>query len=61
MAKLSGGQLSKAFVRLGLVSDEEITTLLSWHYGVSSVNRGLFGFDPARVTVIPAQTAREHL
>jgi type IV pilus assembly protein PilB len=36
--KRNGGKLGKAFVTLGYVRDEEITSLLSRQYGVPSIN-----------------------
>jgi len=58
--KMSGGKLGKAFVSLGFVKDEEITSLLSRQYGVPSINLDHFEVDPAIIKIIPAETARKY-
>jgi type IV pilus assembly protein PilB len=57
---MSGGKLGKAFVSLGFVKDEQITTLLSRQYGVPSINLDHFEVDPAIIKIIPAETARKY-
>ena len=59
-AKMSGGKIGKAFVSLGFVKDEEITSLLSRQYGVPSINLDHFEVDPAIIKIIPAETARKY-
>src|SRR3970040_842141 len=58
--KMNGGKLGKAFVSLGYVKDEEITSLLSRQYGVPSINLDHFDVDPAIIKIIPAETARKY-
>jgi type IV pilus assembly protein PilB len=58
--KMNGGKLGKAFVQLGYVRDEEITSLLSRQYGVPSINLDHFEVDPAIIKIIPAETARKY-
>ncbi len=58
--KQNGGKLGKAFVHLGFVKDEEITSLLSRQYGVPSINLDHFEVDPAIIKIIPAETARKY-
>src|SRR5437867_2949621 len=58
--KMNGGKLGKAFVSLGYVRDEEITSLLSRQYGVPSINLDHFEVDPAIIKIIPAETARKY-
>ena len=58
--KVNGGKLGKAFVSLGYVRDEEITSLLSRQYGVPSINLDHFEVDPAIIKIIPAETARKY-
>jgi type IV pilus assembly protein PilB len=58
--KMNGGKLGKAFVALGYVRDEEITSLLSRQYGVPSINLDHFEVDPAIIKIIPAETARKY-
>jgi type IV pilus assembly protein PilB len=57
---MNGGKLGKAFVTLGYVKDEEITSLLSRQYGVPSINLDHFEVDPAIIKIIPAETARKY-
>jgi type IV pilus assembly protein PilB len=58
--RTNGGKLGKAFVFLGFVKDEEITSLLSRQYGVPSINLEHFEVDPAIIKIIPADTARKY-
>jgi type IV pilus assembly protein PilB len=58
--KMNGGKLGKAFVALGYVRDEEITSLLSRQYGVPSINLDHFEVDPTIIKIIPAETARKY-
>jgi type IV pilus assembly protein PilB len=58
--KANGGKLGKAFVELGYVKDEEITSLLSRQYGVPSINLEHFEVDPAIIKIIPAETAKKY-
>ena len=51
--KMNGGKLGKAFVTLGYVKDEEITSLLSRQYGVPSINLDHFEVDPSIIKIIP--------
>ena len=58
--KMGGGKLGKAFVSLGFVKDDEITSLLSRQYGVPSINLDHFEVDPTIIKIIPAETARKY-
>src|SRR4030095_11439944 len=58
--RTNGGKLGKAFVQLGYVRDEEITSLLSRQYGVPSINLDHFEVDPAIIKIIPAETSRKY-
>src|ERR671918_134584 len=58
--KMNGGKLGKAFVSLGYVRDEEITSLLSRQYGVPSINLDHFEVDPAIIKIIPSETTRKY-
>jgi type IV pilus assembly protein PilB len=55
--KANGGRLGVNLVKLGFISDAELTTLLSQQYGVPSVNLADIEVDPAVVKLIPAETA----
>src|SRR5438552_1598373 len=58
--KMNGGKLGKAFVSLGYVRDEEITSLLSRQYGVPSINLHHFEVDPPIIKIIPSETSRKY-
>jgi type IV pilus assembly protein PilB len=58
--RTNGGKLGKAFVSLGYVRDEEITSLLSRQYGVPSINLDHFEVDPSIIKIIPAETTRKY-
>jgi len=58
--KMNGGKLGKAFVQLGYVRDEEITSLLSRQYGVPSINLEQFEVDQTILKIIPAETCRKY-
>jgi type IV pilus assembly protein PilB len=58
--RVNGGRLASTLVKLGYLSDEEITAVLSRHYGVSSVNLDLFEVDPAALSLVPQETAERY-
>src|SRR5439155_11025332 len=58
--KAGGGKLGYNLVKLGLVKDEEITSLLSKQYGVPSINLSQFEIDPGVIKLIPADTAEKY-
>ncbi|MBA3438279.1 MAG: type IV-A pilus assembly ATPase PilB [Pyrinomonadaceae bacterium] len=55
-----GGRLSYNLVKLGLVSDDMITAVLSQQYNVPSVNLDLFDIDPGVTKLIPREVAEKH-
>ena len=55
-----GGRLGFNLVKLGLVSDDMITAVLSRHYGIPSVNLDLFNIDPGVLRLIPQEVAQKH-
>src|SRR5689334_15356950 len=55
-----GGRLGFNLVKLGLVSDDMITAVLSRHYGIPSVNLELFNIDAAVLRLIPQEVAQKH-
>src|ERR1043166_1915296 len=55
-----GGRLGFNLGKLGLVSDDMITAVLSRHYGIPSVNLELFNIDPAVLRLIPQEVAQKH-
>jgi type IV pilus assembly protein PilB len=55
-----GGRLAFNLVKLGLVSDDMITAVLSRQYGIPSVNLELFSIDPGVLRLIPQDVAQKH-
>src|SRR5918998_1672822 len=55
-----GGRLGYNLVKLGLVSDEMVTAVLSRQYGVPSVNLDLFDVDPPVIRLIPREVAEKY-
>jgi type IV pilus assembly protein PilB len=60
--KDGGGKerLGSVLVRLGMLSDEDVTNFLSRQYGVPAINLQFFEIDPAVVKLIPQETARRY-
>ena len=46
-----------AWSKLGLVSDDDITAVLSRQYGVPSINLKFYEVDPAVIKLVPQETA----
>jgi type IV pilus assembly protein PilB len=55
-----GGKLGINLVKLGIVSDEDMTTVLSRQYGVPSISLEGFDIDPAVIRLVPAETAEKY-
>ncbi|HYL83934.1 MAG TPA: type IV-A pilus assembly ATPase PilB, partial [Candidatus Angelobacter sp.] len=49
--------LGTCLVKLGLVSDEDITAVLSRQYGVPSINLKFYEVDPSVIKLVPQETA----
>jgi len=60
--KESGGKdrLGSVLVRLGILSDEDVTNFLSRQYGVPAINLQFFEIDANVVKLIPHETARRY-
>jgi type IV pilus assembly protein PilB len=56
----NGGRLGFNLVKLGLVSDDMITAVLSRQYGIPSVNLDLFQIDESVLRLIPQEVAQKH-
>ena len=56
----NGGRLGYNLVKLGLVSDDMITAVLSRQYGVPSVNLELFDIDETVIRLIPQEVAQKY-
>src|SRR3954467_8978106 len=55
-----GGRLGFNLVKLGLVSDDTITAVLSRQYGIPSVNLELFDIDEGVLRLIPIEVAQKY-
>ena len=55
-----GGRLGFNLVKLGLVSDDMITAVLSRQYGIPSVNLDLFQIDAQVLHLIPQEVAQKY-
>src|SRR2546421_12522225 len=60
MQKDSGTRLGAALVKLGFLSDEDVTNFLSRQYGVPAINLSFFEIDPSVVKLIPHETAKRY-
>jgi len=58
--KSDGGRLGSVLVKLGFLSDEDVTNFLSRQYGVPAINLNYFEIDPAVVKLVPQETARRY-
>jgi type IV pilus assembly protein PilB len=60
--KDSGGKdrLGSILVKLGYLSDDDVTNFLSRQYGVPAINLQFFEIDPAVVKLIPEATAKRY-
>src|SRR5262245_14060653 len=58
--KTNGGKLGLNLVKLGFVTDEQITSLLSKQYGVPSINLTQFEIDQSVIKLIPPDTAQKY-
>src|SRR5438067_12827488 len=60
--KDSGGKdrLGSILVKLGFLSDEDVTNFLSRQYGVPAINLQSFEIDPAVVRLMPVATAKRY-
>jgi type IV pilus assembly protein PilB len=55
--KASGARLGTCLMKLGFISDDEITGVLSRQYGVPSINLKYYEVDAAVIKLIPQDTA----
>lgn len=60
LQKQSGGRLGSVLVKLGFLSDEDVTNFLSRQYGVPAINLNYFEIDPAVVKLVPHETAKRY-
>src|SRR4029077_9138462 len=55
-----GGKMGEALVRVGAVSESDITETLSQQFGVPSIDLAHFEIDPAIIKVVPGEVARKY-
>jgi type IV pilus assembly protein PilB len=60
LQKESHTRLASALVKLGFLSDEDVTNFLSRQYGVPAINLSYFEIDPAVVKLIPYETSKRY-
>ncbi len=56
----NGGRLSTSLVKLNILTDDDITTVVSRHCGVPAINLREFDLDPAVVKLVPAESATKY-
>src|ERR671928_620973 len=60
MQKETGGKLGETLIKLGFVTEEDITECLSQQFGVPSINLAHFEIDGNVIKLIPADVARKY-
>jgi type IV pilus assembly protein PilB len=55
--RTNGGKLGSCLTRLGFITDDDITGVLSRQYGVPSINLKFYEIDPNVIKLIPQDTA----
>ncbi len=55
-----GGKIGEALVRVGAVSESDITETLSQQFGVPSIDLAHFEIDPGVIKVVPGEVARKY-
>jgi len=58
--KSNGGRLGNSLVKLGFLTDDEVTAVLSRQYGVPSINLAYFEVDQGVIKLIPMETAMKY-
>src|SRR6185369_2069592 len=58
--KDTGGRLGSILVKLGYLSDEDVTNFLSRQYGVPAINLNYFEIDASVVKLVPYETAKRY-
>ena len=56
----NGGRLGSSLVKLGILTEEDITSVLSRQYGVPAINLREFDLDASVVRLIPVETATKY-
>ena len=58
--RAEGGKFGEALIRIGAVSEQDITETLSQQFGVPSIDLAHFEIDPAIIKVVPGEVARKY-
>ena len=58
--RANGGKLGSCLTRMGFISDDDITGVLSRQYGVPSINLKYYEIDPNVIKLIPQDTATRY-
>ncbi|HSB73772.1 MAG TPA: type IV-A pilus assembly ATPase PilB [Candidatus Methylomirabilis sp.] len=56
----AGGRIGTNLVKLGFISEDDITSFLSRQYGVPSINLSHFEIDGGVIKLIPSEIAQKH-
>src|SRR5258707_5021339 len=60
--RANGGKLGSCLTKMGFITDDDITGVLSRQYGVPSINLKFYEIDPNAIKLIPQDTGlRYHL
>jgi type IV pilus assembly protein PilB len=59
--RANGGRLGSSLMKLGILSEDEITAALSRQYGIPSINLAYFEVDASVIKLIPMETALKYL
>jgi len=59
-SRTSGRRLGYTLTKLGFVDDDDLTSFLSKHYGVPSINLADFEIDPEVIELIPREVSERH-
>src|ERR1700693_765941 len=55
-----GGKFGEALIRIGAVSEQDITETLSQQFGVPSIDLAHFEIDPSVIKIVPGDVARKY-
>src|SRR6266540_2228191 len=55
-----GGKIGEALVRVGAVTENDITETLSQQFGVPSIDLASFEIDPSVIKIVPGDVARKY-
>jgi type IV pilus assembly protein PilB len=58
--RANGGKLGSCLTKMGFITDDDITGVLSRQYGVPSINLRFYEIDPIIIKLIPQDTAQRY-